>query len=42
MQVIPAIDILNTQLVRLINGNPADEIQYQIKDPAEAAQKGVA
>jgi phosphoribosylformimino-5-aminoimidazole carboxamide ribotide isomerase len=39
MQVIPAIDILNTQLVRLINGNPTDEIQYQIKDPAEAAQK---
>jgi phosphoribosylformimino-5-aminoimidazole carboxamide ribotide isomerase len=39
MQVIPAIDILNTQLVRLIKGDPTDEIKYRIKDPAEAAQK---
>ena len=37
MQIIPAIDIMDSQLVRLIKGDPSTEQHYPIWNPIEAA-----
>lgn len=39
MQIIPAIDILDSQLVRLTKGDPSTKESYKTSSPAEAAQK---
>ena len=38
VQVIPAIDIMDHQLVRLTKGDPATKESYSVTSPAEAAQ----
>ena len=38
MQIIPAIDIMDRQLVRLTRGDPSTKQSYQTRDPAEAAR----
>ena len=38
LQIIPAIDIMDGQLVRLIKGDPSTRIGYQTKNPREAAK----
>ena len=37
MQIIPAIDIMDSQLVRLIKGDPSTKQHYPIWNPIEAA-----
>ncbi len=37
MQIIPAIDIMDTQLVRLTKGDPSKKQSYDVKSPLEAA-----
>ena len=37
MQIIPAIDILDSQLVRLTKGDPSTKESYRTSNPAEAA-----
>jgi len=39
MQVIPAIDIMDKQLVRLTKGDPKTKESYTVTSPAEAANK---
>lgn len=39
MQVIPAIDIMDKQLVRLTKGDPKTKESYNVTSPAEAANK---
>ena len=39
MQIIPAIDILDSQLVRLTKGDPSTKESYRTSNPAEAAQE---
>ena len=38
LQIIPAIDIMDGQLVRLTKGDPSTRIGYQTKNPKEAAK----
>lgn len=37
MQIIPAVDIMDSQLVRLTKGNPSTKQSYWTRDPIEAA-----
>jgi phosphoribosylformimino-5-aminoimidazole carboxamide ribotide isomerase len=37
MQIIPAVDIMESQLVRLTKGNPSTKRSYWTQDPIEAA-----
>ena len=37
MQIIPAVDIMESQLVRLTKGNPSTKQSYWTRDPIEAA-----
>jgi len=39
MQVIPAIDIMDNQLVRLTKGDPTTKESYTVTSPAEVANK---
>jgi len=39
MQIIPAIDILDSQLVRLTKGDPSTKESYKTSNPAEAAEE---
>ena len=39
MQIIPAIDIMDGQLVRLTKGDPSTKQQYRTQDPVEAARE---
>ncbi|HMH10557.1 MAG TPA: HisA/HisF-related TIM barrel protein, partial [Candidatus Nitrosopolaris rasttigaisensis] len=38
MRVIPAVDIMDGNVVRLVKGNPADKLIYG-NDPIETAKK---